>query len=184
MKTFDFDQGVVGDVPSDLIKKLSAKLEEAVDLKAIIDQLEADVTAAKRQLHSINTTQIPDMMTEMGIDEITQNGWKITIKDFVSGSLPKDPEKKRDALKYLEENEGAELIKTTVNVMFTREERKEALKLYSKLASEHGQFTKMESSVHPQTLASYARERMRNGEQLDAEMLGLFTGRVAKYAKV
>lgn len=176
------DAGAVVAAP-DALDRLNTKLAEAIELKEMIDQMEDDLSAAKKHLNSLNTTTIPDMMAEMGMDEVTQRGWNVKIGEFVSGSLPKDPLKREDAIHWLEAHEGADLIKTNLSVTFTRSQHNEALNLAGYL-EEDGYAPSIESTVHPQTLAAYARERLKSGEPVDTEVLGLYTGRVAKFKQL
>jgi hypothetical protein len=181
----DFSFEDQGDAPAspDSLGRLNEKLAEAIDLKAAVDQMEEDLKAAKQQLNLLNTSVIPDMMTEMGMDEVVQRGWKVKVGEFVSGSLPKDETGKALAIDWLTAHEGAELLKTNLTVVFTRSQHNEALALADTVTKE-GFAPKVESTVHPQTLLAYARERLKNGEPLDTEVLGLYTGRVAKFSKI
>ena len=45
--------------------------------------------AAKRQLHVMRTSVLPDLMAECAIDRMVgRDGWEVKVEDFVSGSLP------------------------------------------------------------------------------------------------
>ena len=175
------DEGAALAAP-DSLDRLNQHLADAIALKEAVDQLEDDLSAAKKQLNHLNTSVIPDMMAEIGMDECTQRGWKIKVAEFVSGSLPKDAEKRARAIQWLEANEGGDMIKSTLSVTFNKSQHNEALSLAGQIEQE-GFAPSIESGVHPQTLAAFARERMKNGEEVDTEILGLFTGRVAKFTR-
>jgi len=182
-QAFSFEDAGGAFAPSDALTRLNEKLAEAIDLKMAVDQMEEDLKAAKQQLQLLNTSVIPDMMAELGMEEVTQRGWKIKVSDFVSGSLPKDEDRRKKAIEWLEQNEAGDLLKTALQVEFSRSQHNEALDLAGSI-SEQGYAAKLESTVHPQTLAAFARERIKNGEPIDTELLGLYTGRVAKYKQV
>ena len=180
---FSFEeQGAAPAAPGSL-DSLNQKLEEAVSLKEAVDQLEADLKAAKQALNSLTTGAIPDLMAQMGIDEITQRGWQIKVSEFVSGSLPKDPDQRKAAIDWLESNEGGDLLKTSLGIDFSRSQHNEAIDLFEELRTK-GFVASLDSTVHPQTLLVFARERMKNGDPLDPEVLGLYTGRVAKFKRI
>ena len=85
------------------------------------------------------------------------------------------------ALKWLEEHEGRSIIKGTITAEFERgednsEKRNRAAEALSALSVD---FVEQEG-VHPQTLAAYARERIKNGEEVPLDLLGLYSGRMAK----
>ena len=181
----DFDEFDVGEAPAspDKIDALNASLEEAIELEQMVEQMEEDLKAAKKSLHALRSTRIPDMMDEMGMDSVTFRGWKVTLSDFVSGSLPKEPEAQQRAVDWLEKEGAGGLIKTDVSMAFGKSQHNEALDLAGRL-QEEGYAARVNSGVHPQTLMSFARERLRNGEPLDIETLGLYVGKVAKMKRV
>lgn len=164
------------------LQSLQRKIQEAIDLQAAADQMEEDLKAVKRNLHVIRTSVLPDMMAEIGVEKLVWNGWSVKIDDFVSGSLPSEPEKREKAIQWLEDHGAGGLIKTQLRLDFAKSQHNEALGLAEALR-ENGLAPQISSSVHPQTLQAYARERIRNGDDIDAELLGLFTGRVAKFTE-
>lgn len=172
------EEGVAAATPQQL-EALNRELQEMVEMEALVDQMEEDLKEAKKNLHNLRNGRVPDLMAQMGIDSIGFQGWDVTIDDFVSGSLPKDPEKKKAAVAYLTENDGAGMIKTMLSIAFTKNQHNEALALADDLKLK-GYEAEVESGVHASTLCAWARERKANGEPLDAEVLGLYTGRVAK----
>lgn len=176
------DQGATVVAP-DALDRLNQHLEEAINLNDSVEQMEADLAAAKKQLNYLKTSVIPDMMAELGMEECTQRGWKIKVGEFVSGSLPKEAAARERAINWLTEHDGGELLKTQLSVSFTRSQHNEALSLAGEIEKQ-GFAPNVESTVHPQTLMAFARERLKNGEPLDTEVLGLYTGRVAKFKRV
>jgi hypothetical protein len=183
MADFSFEEQGAAPAAPDALARLNEKLAEAIDLKNTVDQMEEDLGAAKKQLNTLNTQIIPDMMAELGMEEVTQRGWKIKVGEFVSGSLPKDEQAKQRAIDWLIEHDAGELIKTKLSVDFSRSQHNEALSLAHEI-EQQGFAPNVDSTVHPQTLAAFARERLKNGEPLDTEVLGLYTGRVAKFKRV
>lgn len=180
---FDFEGQGEAVASPDALDRLNEKLAEAIDLKESVDQMEEDLKAAKQSLNNLNTQIIPDMMAELGMDEVVQRGWKIKVGEFVSGSLPKDEAARARAIKWLEDNDAGELLKTNVSVVFGRSQRDDAIEIAKEIQA-HGYAPTLESTVHPQTLQAFARERLKDGQPIDTELLGLYTGRVAKFKKI
>lgn len=178
----EFDLGAADAAP-DKLDVLNSHLSEAIELELAVARLEDDLKAAKAVLNTIKTARIPDMMAELGMDSITFRGWKVTVSDFVSGSLPKDGEAHERAIRWLEAEGAGGLLKTDLSVAFGRSQHNEALDLAARLESE-GLAPSVKSGVHAQTLAAFARERIKNGEPLDVEVLGLYVGKVAKLKQV
>jgi len=175
----EFDIGGAAQAAPDKLEVLNSALEETIAFEEAVAQMEEDLKVAKRALNSLKTSRIPDLMTELQMDEIKFRGWQVKVADFISGSLPKDPEARQRAMEWLEANEGGPLIKTDVALAFTKSQHNEAIDLARRL-EEQGFAPSIQSGVHPQTLQAFARERIRNGDQIDTDLLGLYTGKVAK----
>lgn len=182
MDVSEFDMGAEETASQDVLARLHAALEEATAMEEVVEQLEQDLKAAKATLHKMRTGIVPDIMTEIQMDKTTWNGWDVSVSDFVSGSLPREPDKKARAIEWLEGNEGGSLIKTKLNVDFGKGEKEKADKLAALLVTK-GLEPKVEVGAHAQSLQAFARERIKNGEPIDTEVLGLYTGRVAKFKK-
>ena len=181
----DFDPGVDGEASAspDTLVQLRASIKDMIDLEGVIEVLEGDLKAAKQSLQSLRTGRLPDLMAEIQSDHFTHDGWDVKLSDFVSGSLPKDPEKREAAIKWLEAHDASGLIKTELKVMFGRSEYKEAMAQADELITD-GHAVDVSSGVHTQTLHQFARERIRGGDEIDFEVLGLYTGKVVKAKKV
>jgi hypothetical protein len=181
----DFDVGTDGEASAspDALVQIRKNIQDMIDLEMTISQYEDDLKAAKHSLQILRTGRLPDLMAEIQSDHFNHGGWDIKLTDFVSGSLPKDPEKRQAALDWLEKNEADGLIKTDVSLAFGRSQFDEATKVAEGLIEE-GHAVNVTSGVHAQTLQAFARERIRNGEDIDCEVLGLYTGKVVKATKV
>lgn len=179
----EFDVAAEEDAPQDKLDQLHKMLEEAIDLEALLEQSEETAKAVRSALHKLRTGKIPDLMAELQLGDTTFRGWKVNVDDFVSGSLPKDPAKRQKAIEWLDEHEAGGLIKTKVAVEFGREQREEAMETYERLNG-GGLAVSINSDVHAQTLQSFARTRIKDGDEIDTEALGLFTGKIAKMKRV
>ena len=179
---FDIGGGAEKSAPGHLAL-LNRHLEEAVALENAAEQLENDLKATRGSLQILKTKTIPDLMAEMMLDEIVWNGWKAKIADFVSGALPQDPERRAKAIQWLEEHEGGALIKTEVSVSFGKSQRNEAMAIAADI-ERAGFAPNVAFGVHSATLQAFARERIKNGDPIDTEALGLYVGKVVKFGKV
>lgn len=174
-----FGEGGGGETPTpvtlDQIKEVGKR---AVALQKEIDDLEKDLAAKKKSFTRITQTELPMMM--VGISSVKlDDGVEVKISQFVSGSLPKEDAAKRAAIEWLEAHDGEGIIKTEVSVSFSKAQYDEAKKVAEQLEKD-GLPVNFDTTVHPQTLAAYVRERMDGGEEVDLEKLGVFVGRVAK----
>lgn len=176
------EQGATAVAP-DTLKVLQSTLQEAVEMEQLTEKMEEDLKAAKAQLNSIKANRIPDLMAELGMENMMWHGWEIKVADFVSGSLPAEPEKRKRAIAWLEANDAGGLIKTEVKIPFGKGQYDEAKKVAMAFEAD-GYAPSLDIGVHSSTLQAFARERLKSGETLDIETLGLFTGRIAKFSQV
>lgn len=177
---FDIEEGATAPSNSDVMQRMMRIAQEIIDTQDAIDATEEHVSEMKRRLNHLKSVEMPDLMAECGMASFrTESGKVIEIDDFVSGTLPKDSSRRKEALNWLAENGAADIIKTEVSVAFGKNEHNMAKDLSAKLAQE-GYFVDEKEGIHPQTLLAFIREKMRSGEEVPLETLGLYAGRVAK----
>ena len=176
----DFDEVLTPDVNQ--LKAIETIVQQAYRLMSVIETHEGALKAAKADLAALTHKAIPDAMAAAGTSSFTtSNGVTVAIKVVLTGTLPKDPALRAQALRWIEEHEGKSIIKGTLTADFERGEGnlEKKNRAAEALASLGVDFVEAES-VHPQTLCAYARERLKNGEEIPLELLGLYSGRMAK----
>ena len=174
------------------LEALVAKAEEAIELAEIIEAHEEELSQLKARLRQMTDHDLPSMLSELGMNDFSlSDGTKLKIKDFVAGSLNKSTDKQA-ALDWIVEHDGRHLIKTDVKVQFDKSEHNMALSFAAEL-QEKGLEYNLEEGIHPQTLASYARElwadykdalsKGEKGIEPPFELLGLYQGRKVEIKK-
>lgn len=169
------------DIPAessgDLVEVLKGHCAEAIELDEAVKGYELAMKAAKQRLHQLRTVKIPEAMAEAGIGDLfsMDSGHTIKLKQFVSGSLPKEPEKRDLAMKVLAQHGGASLIKTAIGMNFAKGESHTASLLAERLRRE-GYEVEVKEDVHAMSLQSFAREKLREGDELPLDTLGLYAG--------
>lgn len=174
---FENESGAVAS--KDALTAVREGISDLIAAEELVTQLEDDLKAAKKQKQFLATSKLPDLMAEIQSDHFSHAGFDIKVSDFVSGSIPKAEDRNKLAIKWLEDNEGAGIIKTEVSLIFGRSQHNEAADLAGQLLSD-GYTPDLKSSVHAGTLCKFAREKLENGEEIDTDVLGLYVGRVAK----
>lgn len=177
----DFDVGA-SSAPATDLGELNALVRDLFDAETAVANLDADLKAAKARFQKLRTFTIPEKMAELGVDALKFGGKTVSVEPFVSGSIPSDPVRRAAAIAWLVENGASDLIKTEVAVSFGKSEHNSALSTAATL-KEAGLEPAVSETVHSQSLCAFARERIKNGDPIDPETLGLFTGRVAKIKK-
>lgn len=165
---------------SDQLKSLSAQIDIAVNLNTEKEKLEAMLKTVNESLHNLTTRTLPDIMRAAGTESFkTTGGVVVKLKPFMSGSIPKEEDKRDIALRWLEKNGAKDLIKTEFDVSLGRGQIGDAKKLRAAIGK-LGLDYKEKEGVNAQSLYAFARERMKAAEEVPLELLGLFTGTVAK----
>jgi len=175
----------MGDAPAspDALARLRKAIQQSIDQQELVEQLESDLEAAQKELSRINMVEIPDLMAEIQSDHFSYSGWDVRVEDFVRGSLPKEPDKRQLAIDTLVGYGAEGLIKTEVTTSFGRSEYDTAKSLAERLEGE-GFPVSLGSSVHASTLAAFVRSRIRNGEPVEAEKLGIYVAKIATFKPV
>lgn len=176
----DFDVIITPSV--DQLKAIEELANHGYSLNKQIEELENLLKKLKEEFMKLTRVTLPDAMAAAGTSSFkTTSGVKITVKDFVNGSLPKDEAKREWAINWLIKNGGKDIIKSELVCEFEKgdgnlRKRNQAAEM---LADMGVAFSEKED-VHWMTLASFAREKIENGEEIPLDKLGLFAGRKAK----
>jgi hypothetical protein len=171
--------------PGDLLKSFKGYVAEAISLQTFLAETEASVTAAKAMLHDLRTRKIPDIMEQIAIGKTEVDGYTVEVSEIIAGSMHKEPTKRAAAIAYLEANEAAGLIKSELVVTFAKEFYEAAVELKQKIDELNTPSSvQLDLSVHAQSLCAWAREAVREGKDVDFDVLGLYTGKVAKIEPV
>lgn len=182
--TNDFDFSVFDQIPIDKaeeasLENLIKQAEEMAELKDTIESIDATLSELNKQYNYIAQEVIPNMLDELGLKTFElKDGSKITVKDFISGSLPKEEHAFAQAIDWLKENDLEAILKTDVSMKFGKGEDNYAKNAIA-LLEENGYTVDTKYGVHPQTLYSSIRELQKEGVIIPYEMLGLYAGKKA-----
>jgi hypothetical protein len=184
MKLDDFMEQQGDQLPSDgetkKIANLAYELERAGEAVA---KLEGELKEAKAHENRIEQEFLPGAMAAADVTEIALlDGTKVKVEDMVSCGLPKDDAKKREAIKWLDENGGSGIIDHGVFVSVKRGDP-EKLKELLNLLQDNGFVPEVTLGVNYQTLSSWAREQIDAGLAIPRELFNLFVGKKAKLIK-
>tara|TARA_R100000315_G_C5228896_1_gene139845 strand:+ start:1473 stop:2042 length:570 start_codon:yes stop_codon:yes gene_type:complete len=158
--------------------ELSDLIAEANKLKGGIEDVEEQTKKAKAQLNKYLFELIPAKMAEMGLDKVEADGHTVSLKQFVSATMPKDPTEKAMALQYLRDIGKGDFIKNDVSISFGVSEDAKAVSLQAELEG-NGFQTTAKTWVEPQTLKKMLRESIENGETVDLERFNAYLGTTA-----
>lgn len=160
------------------LQSIEQLVNRALELTNELDGLEEYAKKLRADLHDITSVRLVDAMTSAGTAEFKTKDVEVTVKDFLSGSLPKESEARSRALQWIESVGAQDLIKNHLEADFDKKQDNLVAQVEELLESIGVEFTR-QRDVHHSTLKSFAGERMKNGEETPLDMLGLFAGRKA-----
>jgi len=165
------------------MRKIDEVAAHVAALSDEIEALEARVKQLKAQRQELLTRELPDMMAEIGAHKLELDKYVLSLTEYVSGSIPKEPEARERAFAALERIGGGPIIKANVLAQLTKGELDEARRIAAAIERDFGREAKVDLNVHPQTLHAFIRERLRNGEPVPADDLGVQVGMITKVRK-
>lgn len=162
------------------VARLSGLAKDQVRAEALVEKLEEELKAAKKELKHIQEFQLPELMSELGVDQFaTKDGIKISVKEAVRGSISHG--NAPEAFKWLEEHGQANLIKRNFIIDFGKDEEKWANKFERDLAKRKKALNvQRKKNVAPMTLQAFVREELAKGTDLPLETFGVYVQRLAK----
>lgn len=168
-----FDEGPVTATKNALepIKQLAKR---AMELSSQIESMEEALKVQKKALLAITDGKLPEMMKGIGITNFAmEDGTKVALRSTYYGSLPKEEEKRSKALNLIREYGGTDIIRTKVELEFGGSEDNLSTSIFEELAGRGLPVAKVQD-VNAKTLAAFANDRMKQGEETDCDTLGVF----------
>ena len=147
--------------------------QECVKLKNKEDeiaQIEEQLKNKKAEADDIGSRVIPELLAEQGLSEIKlADGSKVSVKKEFRCTLPKDPDRRLAAYKWLRDQGLGDIIKNNVFVTFGKGEDNKAQQLLD-LAAENGFEPEQKSDVAWATLTALFRERIEAGLDMPSDV--------------
>ena len=148
---------------------------EQVKAEDKVLQAESALSELKRNLRMIQEKLLPDALFAAGLSETkTTNGDKITLKEDLSVSVPKD--KKSSIIEWLETNGHSEVVSGQIVVDLPRNSHNERTAAIEALV-EAGFEPIENTSVNTATLKAILKDHLAKGEPLKLEDFGAFSWR-------
>lgn len=154
-------------------------VRQVIQLDAEIANLEKHLSALKTKRHMMVTVEIPELLTEFGSFKWEDERYLVNVGTKLTGSLPKDPVKRSDAIDYVREQGGDSIIKSFVEVDVPKGNLKEAKRLARVLKQQTDLDIKVGTDIHPMTLGAWARARIDENKPLNLDTLGLYSLNIA-----
>jgi hypothetical protein len=157
--------------------RLSTLIRESMDLDGKIADAEQYLKDLKYKKRKVNEEDIPALMQEMGVDSVSVDGNKVTLRQFVHARIAED--KRDEAFTWLRSIGEGDLIKNDVTVSFNTGQDNLAGAVIDDLRNQ-GLEPAQKTHVHPQTLKAWVKGRIESGKEIDFDTFGVFVGTEAK----
>jgi len=171
------DADTLSGVDADGGKQLSGLVHRLNEKQQQIDDTEKYLKELKAEKQRIAFEQIPMLMDEMGIERVDVDGATVTLKPFVSASIPAD--RKQEAFNWLREHGLDDIIKNDIIVSFGRGQDNAAGDVMYEL-EQKGFHPEQKTHIHSMTLKAFIREQVEQGNSIDLDMFGAYVARTAE----
>ena len=173
----DFEKNLssnIEKVDSGKLKNVASIARQIRDEEEYIASLDKDLKKAKKNLLKLTDEELPTLLQEMGLSEFKlDDGSQVTIKQTYGASILVD--NRPTAYQWLRDNGHGDLIKNIVSCEFGMGEDQKADD-FRDTAKQKGFQVEQNTSVHPQTLKAFVKERCEKGEEFPMELFGAFIG--------
>jgi len=144
-----------------------------MDLDSKIADAEQYLKDLKYKKRKVNEEDIPALMQEMGVDSVTVEGNKVSLRQFVHARIAED--KRDEAFSWLRSIGEGDIIKNDVTVSFNTGQDNLAGAVIDDLRNQ-GLEPAQKTHVHPQTLKAWVKGRIESGKEIDFDTFGVFVG--------
>jgi predicted DNA-binding protein (UPF0251 family) len=135
-----------------------------------VEDLEAQLKEAKRVLRRIEELDIPTLMDEVGLEQVTMaDGMKLSVKETLYASIA--AKNKSKAAQWLIEHNQASLVKEDVVVPFDRGQLELVAALESTLNAQ-GYTYKVQESMNTASVKAAIKELLEQGIEVPLELFG------------
>jgi len=164
------------EVDAKTTKSLSNLVRQVEELNKELDIAEQHLKKLKQEKHKLQTDAIPALMDQMNVERIDVGDVSVTIKPFVSASIPQD--RRAEAHQWLRDNGLDDIIKNDVILSFGRGEDDTAHNIMLDL-EQKGFHPESKTHIHAMTLKAFVKERVEKGLPIDLDMFGAYVAKTA-----
>lgn len=176
------------EVSDDGMKSLTELCETLQKLENDYTTLEGTLKEMKATIDDLSMNKIPDKLLELGVSEIKlTNGAKVSTNKKYIASIPKDPEKSKQAFDWLINNGHGAIIKKQIVVPYTFEDENGKIPENIETALEVLKTLDLpfidDGTIAWQTLRAFVKEQIENSEdasEFPKELFNVYIQNVTK----
>lgn len=163
----------------DAFAKLDEMVKELVAATLRVEKCQAELKDAQADLRQLEEYDVPEYLESIGLESCrTSAGLKVEVVKKIRASIG---DRKVQAFRWLIDNGHGGIIKRTVEVAFNTDQGDAAEELLEELRDRNcGAGVRQEMKVEASTLTSFVRRRLEAGEEVPADIFGVFEQKFAK----
>lgn len=173
--SIDLEGDAAAPAESDALVRIAELARLMVEQQSEVAKAEETLGLAKRNLLRTETEDLPDLMQELGLDEVKlSDGSKVAVLRDAHCGLSE--ERRPAGLAWLEAHDFGGMIKTALSVRFERGEDGLAAEMAQKVAELVDRDVELARNVHAATLKAFIKEQLALGpaSPLDSAAKELF----------
>lgn len=144
-----------------------------------VEELEEELRTAKQELRDIQEEQIPDVMMELGVSEVTlTDGRKLTIKEDLHAKIA--DKNRQEAHAWMVEHGYGDIIKNQVVVNVETGNQESLNSLLGILNDNAYEDYSLKNNIHFQTLKKFVKENIEAGVDIPLNLFGVFMSKKAQ----
>ncbi len=144
-----------------------------------VEELEEELRTAKQELRDIQEEQIPDVMMELGVSEVTlTDGRKLTIKEDLHAKIA--DKNRQEAHAWMVEHGYGDIIKNQVVVNVETGNQESLNSLLGILNNNAYEDYSLKNNIHFQTLKKFVKENIEAGVDIPLNLFGVFMSKKAQ----
>jgi hypothetical protein len=159
----------------DTISKLVLR---QMELEGEVDRIEATLKDAKERLRNVAEQLLPDAMDEAGVAKFeTSDGYKVTLKDDITASVPKD--RMDEVTAELERRKAGDLLTSEVSVSLPRGTTAGTIRMIMEAVASTGFNPVRKQGVNTATLKAWLRSQIAANVAVPLDLFGAHAFRKA-----
>jgi len=167
------------------LELLTGLADRQRDLEAQIAEHQAEIKDLEAEVREIAWKQIPELLDSLNMESFKlKDGSEITVKETLRLSIPKDPDRRKEVITWLIENEGEYLIKEEFGFKFDKGEGDAAKQFEEFIAQYPGRLTMNKfEGVETNSVKAFVKHKLEDGEEVPLAMLGGHRQTIAQIKK-
>jgi len=176
------DAADVAPPKSEQLAEVSELASDALEAEAEVVRLSRELKAARNRWLDLVSVRLPDAMNAVGMNDFTlkDSNYKVVVREAYVGTQLTNEE----GLAWVEENDGADAIKTEITIELPKGELDTAREVldYVKRHPAANRFlkAKLERYVHQATIGAFVKQCVEAGKDAPLDLLGVHRRKMAQ----